>query len=247
MNTLIYYVAIGETHREFCKLSLDSLYLSGYEGVTHIITDAPWTPRYAPAAKVYFSEVESTHIWGAKRYKAQFIMNLAGVADYDAVFFNDCDTIVTGNVAPMLARIADNPDNLFVTRTGNRRLMATRARHLFQESDQTTFAPVEMFDSSGVGFVPTPENLALIAAWDDSNQFQENTSQSRSDAFGLNHAILTTGRFSDTVFLAECERMNGLPAPATIIRHYCNRQTQMMPLVFASEVERPYLDTREAA
>lgn len=248
---LVYYVAMGETHRRMARMSVDSLYLSGYAGEAHVVTDRAIAFAYAPADRVTQVIDPDASAWHAKRLKAMHPLGLPDPAAYEALLFTDCDTLVTGDVTPLLDRIRGNPTKLFVTNTaeGSRQLWlrGTQAWALMTPAERAANDGAVMVDSSGFGFVPTVDNMRFVAEWDNQNATRAATLGFKSDACGLNLALVVTGRGGDVEAMVECERMNGRPAPATIIRHYANGLTGLMPATFAAEIEMPHLAARGEA
>lgn len=234
MNYLVYYVAIGATHREYARQSLESLYIGGYTGNAHVVTDVPWTPKYAPEGKVTFVTDSATNVFAAKMKKASYPLSI-NLSTFDAILFVDCDTLIRGDITSVLDKVAANPTKLYLGLTGGLKLLQLAG----MAEDITVPLPDDtlMIDSYIVGIVPNEVNLGTLALWKAFNESQGYT----SDACTLNIVVANAGRWQDIEILTEAERLRGRPSPGTLVEHYVKGQTVRMPLVYANEIEAPSL------
>lgn len=229
MRYLVYYVAAGQRHWELFGYSMRSLFLNGYEGAVHVHTDV-WPDLAQLPGLVTVSNGEMTR-WDAMRAKAAIVQTL-DLARYAAVLFLDADTLINGDLTPMLDRIAAEPAKLFLPLASGCSMLGTNGLRRLLTPAERDAVPVgqPMLDSYAVGFVPTARNLAFLAEWDRSNDLVP--PDWAADAFGLNIALLAAGRLGDVEVLTEAERLNGRPSPGTVIEHYVHGAADRMPAVY---------------
>jgi hypothetical protein len=230
MNYLIYYVAGGDRHRQLAALSVQSLYLAGYTGHVHVVADGPIVTPEAPADLVTFETVGTLDAWMAKKEKAKTALRL-DLSSYAAVLLLDADTLAASDPTPILSKIAADPSHLYLPLSSNRRFLGINGlRNALSHTERATVPEAQpMFDSYAVGFVPTPENLELVRAWDIAND----AASWPADAMTLNVTLVKTGNLSRVATLIECERLNGQAKVGTVIEHYVWGQHVRMPHVFA--------------
>jgi hypothetical protein len=222
MKGLIYFVACGEKHRELAQFSVNSLFISGYDGQCAVVVDRPLEFAHADPDRLSVVQTTVDSPWTAKQLKARVLPTLKP-RQYDATMFVDCDTIFASDPTPLLERAAENPKNIYVSYTGNRRKL-TDLPNLVRMLPEGKTPAVEMLDSCMVAMAPTQANLDFYKIWEKVNdEITNNGEKWKSDAIGFNVAAIRSGRFESMVFMEECQRVNGLAKPGTIIEHYTNQ------------------------
>lgn len=247
MRYLIYFVSVGDFYHRLTKLAVESIYIGGYTGDVLIASDKEWAHEHAPSDKVKFKLVKWVPDFGAKKLKATIVKDIKH-GDYDAIMFLDCDILLRGDITPLLERAAANPDKLYAAHTSNRRLMGTGVGRMqaLTKKDKDDYADLPMVDSYCLAFAPTTKNLKLTQDWVQANEHETGQELSyKSDAHGLNWALLKSKRIGDVVFMDECERLNGKPKPHTLVAHYVYGQHVLMPRVFNFEILAPHLEAKQ--
>lgn len=230
---LIYYVATGEKHRRLAECSVNSLYLSGYKGKCHVVADGDFAAAHAPADLLTVQTIAPSDEWAAKRMKANLVPSL-NLAECEALLFLDCDTLIAADITPLLDRAAKNPQKFYIAYTGGKAIQSVKGITTRIPAESLAALPKAqpMVDSYANAFAPTKANLDLLKKWDQINEATAALATYKSDAIGLNIAVITSGRLPDMVFMPECERLNGQPHKGTIVEHYIHGAAARMPLEY---------------